>query len=179
MTTPILKLDGLKTWFHTESGVVKAVDDVSLEIAEGQTLGVVGESGSGKSVMSLTVMRLLPDRAAKLTGGSVSFLGRDLSTLDNREMSDVRGKEISMIFQEPMTSLNPVHRVGDQVAEAIVRHTGMKWAAALERTIELFDEVGIPDPRSRVRSYPHEMSGGQKQRVMIAMALSCNPKLLI
>ncbi|MEQ1501987.1 MAG: ABC transporter ATP-binding protein [Myxococcota bacterium] len=179
MSGPILALDHLKTWFHTDDGIVKAVDDVSLSIEAGQTLGVVGESGSGKSVMSLTVMRLLPDRGAKIAGGSVSFLGRDLLALSSREMSDVRGRDVAMIFQEPMTSLNPVVRVGDQVAEAIVRHTKVKWAAAMQQVVALFEEVGIPEPRVRVRMYPHEMSGGQKQRVMIAMALSCNPKLLI
>ena len=179
MDEPVLQIDGLKTYFHTDDGLVKAVDDISLSIAEGRTLGVVGESGSGKSVTSLTVMRLLPDRAAQVAGGTVTFLGRDLLALSNREMSDVRGREIAMIFQEPMTSLNPVYRVGDQVAEAILRHEDVTRAEAMERTIALFDEVGIPDPASRVRSYPHEMSGGQKQRVVIAMALAVNPTLLI
>jgi peptide/nickel transport system ATP-binding protein len=176
---PILRVTSLKTYFHTDDGIVKAVDDVSVEIASGSTLGVVGESGSGKSVMSLTVMRLLPDRAARIEGGSVSFLGRDLLSLSSRSMSDVRGREIAMIFQEPMSSLNPVVRVGDQVIEAIRRHQPIGRREARERMLALFDEVGIPDPAQRQWSYPHEMSGGQKQRVMIAMALSCNPKLLI
>jgi len=179
MTTPILEIEGLKTYFHTEDGVVKAVDDVSFSIDAGQTLGVVGESGSGKSVTSLTVMQLLPDRVSQIAGGTISFVGRPLLSLDQKEMSDLRGKDIAMIFQEPMTSLNPVYRVGDQVSEAILRHEKVSRAEARKRTIALFEEVGIPDPSNRVDSYPHEMSGGQKQRVMIAMALACNPRLLI
>jgi peptide/nickel transport system ATP-binding protein len=179
VSDPILQIDGLKTYFHTDDGIVKAVDDVSLTIERGQTLGVVGESGSGKSVTSLTVMRLLPDHAARIAGGSVQFLGRDLLSVPKSEMPDVRGKQIGMIFQEPMTSLNPVYRVGDQVAEAILRHENVSRDEAMKRVIELFEEVGIPDPPSRIHSYPHEMSGGQKQRVVIAMALACNPQLLI
>ena len=179
MSDPILQIEGLKTYFHTEDGIVKAVDDVSLSIDKGQTLGVVGESGSGKSVTSLTVMRLLPDHAARIAGGTVKFMGRDLLTLPKSAMPDVRGKQIGMIFQEPMTSLNPVYRVGDQVAEAILRHTSCTRAEAMAQVVQLFHEVGIPDPPSRIRSYPHEMSGGQKQRVVIAMALACNPQLLI
>ncbi|MCK6440606.1 MAG: ABC transporter ATP-binding protein, partial [Planctomycetes bacterium] len=153
--------------------------DLTLNIKEGQTLGLVGESGSGKSVTSLTIMRLLPEVGAAIEAGQISFLGRDLVKLPESEMRKVRGKEISMIFQEPMTSLNPVFTVGDQVMEAIRLHQKTSKDEALKRTIDLFKEVGIPDPERRVRSYPHEMSGGQKQRVMIAMALSCNPKLLI
>ncbi|MCB9678754.1 MAG: ABC transporter ATP-binding protein [Alphaproteobacteria bacterium] len=179
MSQPLLKIEGLKTWFHTDQGIVKAVDDVSMEIPEGMTLGVVGESGSGKSVTSLTLMRLLPPETAKIAGGSISFLGKDLMSFSKRQMIDVRGRDIAMIFQEPMTSLNPVFRVGDQVAEAIIRHERVSRAEARKRAIALFEEVGIPDPSNRVDSYPHEMSGGQKQRVMIAMALACNPKLLI
>jgi len=175
----ILEIEGLKTYFHTDDGIVKAVDDVSMSIDKGQTLGVVGESGSGKSVTSLTVMRLLPDRAARIAGGSVTFMGRDLLAVPKSQMPDVRGKQIGMIFQEPMTSLNPVYRVGDQVAEAILRHENVGKSEAMERVVKLFEEVGIPDPKSRIRSYPHEMSGGQKQRVVIAMALACNPELLI
>jgi peptide/nickel transport system ATP-binding protein len=175
----VLDIQGLRTHFHTDAGVVKAVDGVSFHIPAATTLGVVGESGSGKSVTSLTVMGLLPEHSARIAGGSISFLGRDLLKLTSAQMSDLRGREIAMIFQEPMTSLNPVFRVGDQVAEAIIRHQKVKRKEAMARTIELFHEVGIPDPVKRVDSYPHEMSGGQKQRVMIAMALSCNPKLLI
>ncbi len=179
MAEPLLSIQGLKTWFHTDEGVVKAVDDVSFDVAPGQTLGIVGESGSGKSVTSLTIMRLLPEISAQIAGGSVSFLGRDLLSVSNAEMNAIRGRDIAMIFQEPMTSLNPVFRVGDQVAEAILQHQDVDRAEARRRAIELFREVGIPDPETRIDSYPHQMSGGQKQRVMIAMALSCNPRLLI
>ncbi len=176
---PILEIDGLKTWFHTDEGIVKAVDDVSFSIGRGQTLGVVGESGSGKSVTSLTVMRLLPDRAAEIAGGTIRFQGQDLLAIPKSAMPDIRGKRIGMIFQEPMTALNPVYRVGEQVAEVILRHEKVSRAEAQQRVIKLFEEVGIPDPPKRVNSYPHEMSGGQKQRVVIAMALACNPELLI
>ncbi|MGY8770991.1 MAG: ABC transporter ATP-binding protein [Pirellulales bacterium] len=178
MTSPLLKIDNLKTHFHTEEGVVKAVDDICLELDEGSTLGIVGESGSGKSVTSLSIMQLLAT-SAKIEGGSISFLGKDLVRLPEPELRSIRGKEISMIFQEPMTSLNPVFTVGSQVMEALLIHQKITKKEARQRTIELFDEVGIPDAATRVDSYPHQMSGGQKQRVMIAMALSCNPKLLI
>ncbi len=178
MTQAVVQIENLRTYFHTEDGVVKAVDDISLEIHEGMTLGIVGESGSGKSVTSLSIMQLLAP-TARIETGRISFLGRDLVGLPEPEMRKIRGKDISMIFQEPMTSLNPVFTVGNQVAEAIRIHQGASKAEARKRTIELFDEVGIPDPKRRVDTYPHQMSGGQKQRVMIAMALSCNPKLLI
>ncbi|MEM6931488.1 MAG: ABC transporter ATP-binding protein, partial [Myxococcota bacterium] len=179
MSEPLLAVDGLRTYFHTDAGTVKAVDDVSFSLQKGRTLGVVGESGSGKSVTSLTIMRLLPDRAAEIAGGSVSFLGRDLTKVAASDMTSIRGKQIAMIFQEPMTSLNPVQRVGDQVAEAIVQHQDVSRDEAMQRTIELFDEVGIPEPAMNIGRYPHQLSGGQKQRVMIAMALSCDPQLLI
>ncbi|MCH8046306.1 MAG: ABC transporter ATP-binding protein [Planctomycetes bacterium] len=174
----LIEIKHLKTYFHTEEGTVKAVDDISLQIKQGMTLGIVGESGSGKSVTSLSVMRLLAS-TAKIEQGEISFLGRDLVRLPEPEMRKIRGKEISMIFQEPMTSLNPVFTVGAQVMEAIMLHQKTSRSEARKRTIELFDEVGIPEPAQRVDNYPHQMSGGQKQRVMIAMALSCNPKLLI
>ncbi|MFP6768251.1 MAG: ABC transporter ATP-binding protein [Planctomycetaceae bacterium] len=174
----VIDVKNLQTYFHIDRGVVKAVDDVSFEIKPGYTLGVVGESGSGKSVTSLTIMRLLAD-TARVHAGSISFLGQDLVGLPEAEMRKIRGAEISMIFQEPMSSLNPVHKVGNQVMEAIIQHQRVNRAEARTRTIELFDEVGIPDPESRLDYYPHQMSGGQKQRVMIAMALSCNPSLLI
>ena len=175
---PLLEIDNLRTYFHTDEGVVKAVDDVSLTVEEGHTLGIVGESGSGKSVTTLTVMRLLA-ASARIESGKIAFLGQDLIGLPEADMREIRGDDISMIFQEPMTSLNPVFTTGYQVMEALILHQNMSNAEARQRTIELYDEVGIPDPESRVDYYPHQMSGGQKQRVMIAMALSCNPKLLI
>jgi peptide/nickel transport system ATP-binding protein len=178
MAQTLLDIQNLRTYFHTDDGIIKAVDDFSVRLDEGNTLGIVGESGSGKSVTSLTIMRLLA-RTARIETGSIAFLGRDLVRLPEPEMRRVRGKEISMIFQEPMTSLNPVFTVGFQVMEAIMLHQHVSKAEARRRTIELFDEVGIPQPHQRIDSYPHQMSGGQKQRVMIAMALSCNPKLLI
>ena len=180
MTEPILKIENLRTYFHTDIGVVKAVDDLTVQVMPGQTLGIVGESGSGKSVTSLTVMQLLPDRIAKIEQGSkIIFSGRDLVDVEERDMRKIRGAEISMIFQEPMTSLNPVYTTGNQVMEAILLHQDVTNEEAKKQTINLFREVGIPDPEQRIHMYPHEMSGGQKQRVMIAMALSCNPKLLI
>ena len=175
---PLLRISELRTYFHGKRETVRAVDDIDLLIEEGETLGLVGESGSGKSVTSLSVMRLL-ESTANIESGEISWFGRDLVHLPKREMRDLRGKEIGMIFQEPGTSLNPVFRVGDQVGEALRVHLGMNRKEARQRTIELFEEVGIPEPGRRIDSYPHEMSGGQKQRVMIAMALSCNPKLLI
>ena len=176
--SPLVEVRNLKTYFHTEEGVVKAVDDVSLTIEEGKTLGIVGESGSGKSVTSYSIMRLLGG-AGRIVGGNISFLGRDLVRLPEPELRKIRGKEISMIFQEPMTSLNPVFTAGAQVMEAIQLHQKVSKVEARKRTIELFKEVGMPNPEQKVDAYPHQMSGGQKQRVMIAMALSCNPKLLI
>jgi peptide/nickel transport system ATP-binding protein len=177
--TPLLQIEGLKTYFHTEEGIVRAVDDLSLTLKAGETLGVVGESGSGKSVTSLSIMRLLPPASAEIAGGKIVCLGRDLVQLPESRMRSVRGAEISMIFQEPGTSLNPVFRVGKQVTEAIRLHQRVSYRESKKRTLELFREVGIPEPERRFNSFPHEMSGGQKQRVMIALALSCNPKLLI
>lgn len=180
MTEPILKLESLRTYFHTDIGVVKAVDNLNVQVMPGQTLGIVGESGSGKSVTSLTVMRLLPPRTARIEEGSkIVFAGKELTEASDAEMRKIRGAEISMIFQEPMTSLNPVYTTGNQVMEAILLHQDVTEEQAKQQTIDLFREVGIPDPEERIHMYPHEMSGGQKQRVMIAMALSCNPKLLI
>ena len=178
MSTSVLDINDLRTYFHTEDGVVKAVDGVTLSIDQGHTLGIVGESGSGKSVTSLSVMQLLTS-SANIESGSIALLGKDLVGLPEPEMRDIRGKDVSMIFQEPMTSLNPVYTAGSQVMEAIIIHQQVSKEEARRRTIELFREVGIPNPEQRVDSYPHQMSGGQKQRVMIAMALSCNPKLLI
>lgn len=178
MSTAVIDVADLKTYFHSEEGVVRAVDGVSFSIAAGRTLGIVGESGSGKSVTSLSIMRLLAS-SAQIESGRIALLGRDLVRLPEPEMRSIRGKEISMIFQEPMTSLNPVFTVGEQVMEAILLHQKVTKDEARKRTIELFKEVGIPNAEQRVDAYPHQMSGGQKQRVMIAMALSCNPKLLI
>jgi peptide/nickel transport system ATP-binding protein len=180
----LLRIEGLSTTFRTEDETVHAVRDLTIEIHEGRTLGLVGESGSGKSVTSLSVLRLLPDRVAVIEAGRIRFLGRDLLSLPEREMYAVRGAQISMIFQEPMTSLNPVLTAGSQVMEAILIHQRdggrrVGKAEARRRAIQLFEEVGLPDPARRVDMYPHELSGGQQQRVMIAMALSCNPKLLI
>jgi peptide/nickel transport system ATP-binding protein len=176
---PLLEVNSLRTYFHAEHGLVKAVDDVSFRIEEGRTLGIVGESGSGKSVTSFSIMRLLAGAGVIEPGSKISLLGKDLVGLPEPDMRKVRGKEVSMIFQEPMTSLNPVFTVGSQVMEAILLHQKVSRREARERTLELFREVGIPDPEKRIDSYPHQMSGGQKQRVMIAMALSCNPRLLI
>ncbi|MHC4953570.1 MAG: ABC transporter ATP-binding protein [Planctomycetota bacterium] len=179
MSDRLLDIRNLQVFFHTSEGVVRAVDDVSLQVDTGQTLGVVGESGSGKSVTALSIMQLLPPETARIHQGEVVFLGQDVVRLPRRAMQTVRGGQIGMIFQEPMTSLNPVYRVGDQVAEAILIHEKVSRREARERVLDLFREVDIPDPERRIDSYPHEMSGGQKQRVMIAMALSCNPRLLI
>ena len=179
MSEPLLDIRDLQVFFHTSEGVVRAVDDISLRIEPGETLGVVGESGSGKSVTAMSIMQLLPPETARIEQGEVVFLGRDVVRLPPKEMQKVRGGQIGMIFQEPMTSLNPVYRVGDQVAEAILIHEKVTRREARQRVLELFREVDIPDPERRIDTYPHEMSGGQKQRVMIAMALSCNPRLLI
>jgi peptide/nickel transport system ATP-binding protein len=177
-SSALLEVADLRTYFHTEEGVVKAVEDLSFRLEAGRTLGIVGESGSGKSVTSLSIMRLLAS-TANIESGRISLLGKDLVRLPERQMQAIRGRDISMIFQEPMTSLNPVFTVGAQIMEAIVLHQKVSKAEARERTIGLLREVGIPKPEQRVDSYPHQMSGGQKQRVMIAMALSCNPQLLI
>ena len=178
MVEAVLDITDLRTYFHTDEGVVRAVDGVTLRVDKGHTLGIVGESGSGKSVTSLSVMQLLAS-SARIESGKIALLGKDLVGLPEPQMRDIRGKDVSMIFQEPMTSLNPVFTVGSQVMEAIILHQQVAKEEARRRTVELFGEVGIPNPEQRVDSYPHQMSGGQKQRVMIAMALSCNPKLLI
>jgi oligopeptide/dipeptide ABC transporter ATP-binding protein len=177
--TDLLRVDNLRTHFHTQAGVVRAVDGVDLAIPPGRTLGVVGESGCGKSVTALSVMRLI-DRPGRIEPGSrILFGGRDLVQLDEDDLQKIRGNEISMIFQEPMTSLNPVYTVGDQISEAVQLHQNVSRRQADERAVEMMRLVGIPSPEKRVRDHPHQMSGGMRQRVMIAMALSCNPKLLI
>ena len=175
----LLRVEGLKTHFHTQNGVMRAVDGVDLSLPSGKTLGVVGESGCGKSVTALSIMRLI-DKPGRIEPGSrIVFEGRDLVQMDEADLQKVRGNEISMIFQEPMTSLNPVYTVGDQIAEAVQLHQSASRKGAMERAVEMLGLVGIPSPQRRVSDYPHQMSGGMRQRVMIAMALSCNPKLLI
>jgi oligopeptide/dipeptide ABC transporter ATP-binding protein len=175
----LVEVVDLKTYFDTDEGTVKAVDGVSFHIDKGETLAVVGESGSGKSVMSLSIMRLIATPPGRIAGGQILFEGQDLVKKSERDMRRIRGNEISMIFQEPMTSLNPVYTVGDQIAEAIVLHQKETSKGAMRKATEMLDLVGIPEPGKRVKNYPHQMSGGMRQRVMIAMALSCNPKLLI
>jgi oligopeptide/dipeptide ABC transporter ATP-binding protein len=176
---PLLELQGLATHFFVEEGVSKAVDGVDYAINAGQTLGVVGESGSGKSVTALSIMRLVQSPPGRIVAGRILFEGQDLLQFSEERMRALRGNEISMIFQEPMTALNPVFTVGDQIAEAVRLHQKLDEDAARERAIAMLERVGIPSPRDRVDNYPHEMSGGMRQRVMIAMAMSCNPKLLI
>jgi peptide/nickel transport system ATP-binding protein len=169
----------LRTEFKTEDGIVHAVDGIDLEIARGETLGVVGESGSGKSVTALSVLKLIAMPPGRIAGGRILWRGRDLVPLGRHEMQQIRSKEIAIIFQEPMTSLNPVYTVGDQIAEVIRLHQDIGKRAARERAIEMLKLVNIPNPQRRVDYYPHQFSGGMRQRVMIAMALSCNPALLI
>jgi peptide/nickel transport system ATP-binding protein len=175
---PLLEVKNLKVHFPTEDGLVKAVDGVSFSVAPGETLGVVGESGSGKSVSFLTVMRLVTTREARIEG-EVLFRGQDLLKLPDEEMRHIRGSKISMIFQDPLTALNPVHRVGSQIAEVFQVHRGLSKKEGLDEAVNLLQLVGIPQPRDRARQYPHEYSGGMRQRAMIAMALALNPDLLI
>ena len=178
LTTMLLEVTDLHTHFFTPRGVARAVDGVSFELDAGRTLGLVGESGCGKSVTSLSVMRLVAP-PGRIVSGSVTFDGRELLALSEDEMREIRGKDIAMIFQDPMTSLNPVFTVGDQIAEAVRLHERVDRHGAWQRAVEMLDLVAIPDPKRRARNYPYEMSGGMRQRVMIAMALSCSPKLLI
>ena len=175
----LLEVDDLRTYFFTREGAVQAVDGVSFQVEKGRTLGIVGESGCGKSVTALSIMGLIPKPPARIVSGSVGFGGRDLTTLSERELEDVRGHQISMIFQDPMTSLNPTLRIGTQITETIRRHLGMSKDEARKRAVELLEEVGIPKAAERLDDYPHQFSGGMRQRVMIAIALSCNPQLLI
>ncbi len=178
-TAPLLEIKNLKVQFEIRGAVLKAVDDVSLKIGAGETLGIVGESGCGKSVTASAVMGLIPSPPGRIAGGEIIFEGTDLLKIPEARMRKIRGNRISMIFQEPMTSLNPVYTVGDQVAEVIQLHQGLKRRAAMEKVVEVFSQVGIPAPETRVKDHPHKMSGGMRQRVIIAMALACNPKLMI
>jgi len=175
----ILEVRDLQTQFNTLDGVVRAVDGVSFDLARGETLGIVGESGCGKSVTALSILRLIPPETGRIAAGSIKFEGEELTTLGEEAMKRLRGHRISMIFQEPMTSLNPVLTVGTQIAENVVRHMGVPWRAARERACEMLDLVRIADARRRLDEYPHQLSGGMRQRVMIAMALSCDPQVLI
>ena len=175
----ILEVRDLHTRFNTLDGVVRAVDGVSFDLARGETLGIVGESGCGKSVTALSILRLIPPEAGGIASGSIRFEGEELTVLREEAMKALRGHRISMIFQEPMTSLNPVLTIGTQIAENVVRHMGVPWRAARERACEMLDLVRIADARRRLDEYPHQLSGGMRQRVMIAMALSCDPQVLI
>ncbi len=179
MNTPLLDIKNLQTCFFTPEGVVRAVADVSFTVPKGECLGVLGESGCGKSVTALSIMRLIPDPPGKIVSGTVTFDGQDLLALPISRIRQIRGYAISMIFQEPMTSLNPVYTIGNQIAETYVIHQKMDYKEALERTTEMLKFVGIPAPEKRVHNYPHQLSGGMRQRAMIAMAMACQPKLLI
>jgi oligopeptide/dipeptide ABC transporter ATP-binding protein len=177
--TELLRVDNLRTSFASQQGRIQAVDGVSFSLDAGRTLGVVGESGSGKSVTALSIMRLIEPPGRIQEGSSVVFDGRELTTLGERELEDIRGNDISMVFQEPMTSLNPVYTVGDQIAESVRIHTGANARQARARAVEMLELVGIPEAARRVDDYPHQLSGGMRQRVMIGMALACDPKLII
>jgi len=175
----LLKIQGLKTYFFTHEGTVKAVDNVNITIKKGETLGLVGESGCGKSVTALSIMRLIPSPPGKIVDGKIFFQGKNLLEIQEKEMRRIRGGKISMIFQEPMTSLDPMFTIGQEIIEIIKLHQGLKKEEAKKKAIESLKIVGMPDPEKRINEYPHELSGGMRQRAMIAMALSCNPSLLI
>jgi peptide/nickel transport system ATP-binding protein/oligopeptide transport system ATP-binding protein len=179
MDTNLLRINNLRTYFYSELGVAKAVEDVNLSLDREEILGIVGESGCGKTVTALSIMRLIPDPPGKIKSGEIFFEGENILRLGMGEMRKIRGNKISMIFQEPMTSLNPVFKIGGQIAEAISLHQGLSKNEAFNKSIEMLQLVGIPSPEKRVYDYPHQMSGGMRQRVMIAMALSCKPKLMI
>ena len=175
----LLEINNLRTYFYTEEGVVRAVDGVSWDLEEGETLGLVGESGCGKSVSALSILRLIPRPPGRIVDGEILFEGEDLLEVSDAEMRHIRGNRIAMIFQEPMTSLNPVLTIGNQLTEAITLHLGLEKSDSRARAVELLELVGIPEASNRLDDYPHQFSGGMRQRVMIAMALSCNPKLLL
>jgi peptide/nickel transport system ATP-binding protein len=179
MAKDLVEFKNLKTYFYTEDGIVKAVNDVSFKIREGETVGVVGESGCGKSVTAMSLMRLIPDPPGKIVSGDILFEGNSILKLSDKEMRAIRGNQISVIFQEPMTSLNPVFTIGFQISEVIMLHQKLNKSEARKKSIDMLKLVGIPRSDEIVDAYPHELSGGMRQRVMIAMALSCNPKLLI
>jgi len=175
----LLSVSDLRTHFYTDDGVVKAVEGVSFDVRRGETLGIVGESGCGKSVTALSIMRLIPDPPGRIVDGRITFEDRDLMQISKNEMRRIRGNKISMIFQEPMTSLNPVFTIGFQIAEALKLHQGLSKKDAFDKAVEMLKTVGISSPERRIKEYPHQMSGGMRQRIMIAMALSCNPGVLI
>ena len=179
MSENILTVKDLKTYFYTASGIAKAVDGVSFNIAKGETMGIVGESGSGKSVTSSSIIRLLPPRTGKIVGGSIEFEGKDVLALSKKELNDFRGKDIAVIFQDPMTSLDPVFKIGKQMTEMIMAHQNVTKDEAWKMAVEALSKVGIPEPEKRMNSYPYELSGGMYQRVIIAMAVCCKPKLII
>ena len=176
---PLLEVDDLQTHFFTPDGVIRAVNGVSYHLRAGETLGVVGESGCGKSVTALSILRLVSSPPGRIVGGAIRFQGRNLLDLSDTEMEAIRGNDISMIFQEPMTSLNPLHTIGRQIAEALALHQGLSRQQAMDGAVEMLRRVSMPEPERRAHAYPHQLSGGMRQRVMIAMALSCNPKVLI
>lgn len=179
MSENILTVKDLKTYFYTASGIAKAVDGVSFNIAKGETMGIVGESGSGKSVTSSSIIRLLPPRTGKIVGGFIEFEGKDVLALSKKELNDFRGKDIAVIFQDPMTSLDPVFKIGKQMTEMIMAHQNVTKDEAWKMAVEALSKVGIPEPEKRMNSYPYELSGGMCQRVIIAMAVCCKPKLII
>ena len=179
MSENILTVKDLKTYFYTASGIAKAVDGVSFNIAKGEAMGIVGESGSGKSVTSSSIIRLLPPRTGKIVGGSIEFEGKDVLALSKKELNDFRGKDIAVIFQDPMTSLDPVFKIGKQMTEMIMAHQNVTKDEAWKMSVEALSKVGIPEPEKRMNSYPYELSGGMCQRVIIAMAVCCKPKLII
>jgi len=176
---PVLEVDNLQTHFFTEAGVVRAVDGVSYSVHAGETLGVVGESGCGKSVTALSILRLVANPPGRIVGGQIRFDGKNLLDLPEREMEDIRGNHLSMIFQEPMTSLNPLYTIGRQISEAIALHQHLSRRDAMDKAVDMLRRVAMPEPERRIHAYPHQLSGGMRQRVMIAMAVSCNPRVLI